>query len=496
MLNQLYINGVLADLSGDALIAITYQVNNLAELKDRQSTYSNSIKLPMTSNNKNIWGQAQADAFTQQQPYQLLDCKLIQNGIEVILNGVIKLLSVSDTFECQITYGLTGLADALKKKTYDVQGYVTNIEDAKLVDLDWSDIPSFSWDTPTIVASQAYEGVLWPVVDYGDTLTNTSTINATYLRPAIYYTQIFERIERFTGYSFSGGASYAAGFTDIIPFSANVLNDYLGTPTFYEGVPVGVSTNLPDITLKDLLKDYMQRYFLTPIVDNYKKTVVFRSFDEVYENKANAKDWTGKFVNGGRSDTFSIGDYAQLNRMLFTKDSQSDNSYLSDDGRFYIANETLDSDKDLVTSIFAASKNIEKLGNIQVASIRKFAETPLPNFGTPFEIETETRVLHIGNAVFGTFNFEGLTDNQNASFIQVGRFRTYADYINNWGTGFLRLLDRARMITRYAVLTELDVKDFDFFTPVYDANDGQYYYVNQILNFIPGKQTQLSLIRM
>lgn len=495
MVNQLYINERLADLSGDTPMAINFQVNNLAELKDRQSTFSNSIKLPLTSNNKQIWGQAQADAFTQSQPYAKLNCKLVQNGIETIVNGTISLLNVSSSFECQITYGLIGLADALKKRIYDVDGIITDIEDAKLVDLDWSDIPPFSFDLPTIVASQSGTGVLWPVLDYGDTLDDSSNINITYLRPGIYYKDIFNRIEKFSGYTFSGGAAWASGFDDFIPFSDTILKDYLGNPSNGTLSPIGIVPNLPDFTLKNILKDYMQRYFLTPVVDNYKKTVVFHNYDEVYINKANAKDWTKKFVNEDRADTFEIGSYAQLNRLLFLEDSQEQFMF-SAKGSFTIANENLDSDVDLVTSIFAGSDNTTKLGGVSVGRIRKYATSPLPNFLVPATEDTKPRVLHIGNAVVGARTFQSSTASQVAPFIQVATSRSYQYYIDTWGKGLLKMLKKARMITRYAVLTENDVKDFDFFTPVYDAIEGKFYYVNQISNFIPNKKTQVQLIRI
>lgn len=494
MVDELYIDGVRADLSSDSPIAITYQVNNISELKDRQSTYTNSIKLPLTNTNKKIWGYANVDSFTQQQPYQKLSAKLIRNGVELIVNGVINLKSVSNSFDCQIIYGLIGISDALKKKTYS-NGVITNINDAKLVDLDWSDIPSFAFDLPTIVASQSYTGVLWPVIDYGDTLNNTSSINITYLRPGVYFKQIFDRIQRFTGYTFSGGAAWAAGQDDFIPFSDTILKDYLGNPSNLSATPIGIKPNLPDFTVKELLLDYMQRYFLTPVVDNYKKTVVFRSFDELYDNKAKAKNWTKKFVDENRTDEFDLGSYGQLNRLIFLEDSQTPFEFPAD-GQIYINNENLPASKDMVKSIFAASATVTKLTSKQLAQIRKLKVSPLPNYGVPFTEETKPRVVHIPNAVFGPFTFTSSTSSQVASFIQIGIFRDYNYYIANWGQGFLKLVKKARSITRYAVLTELDVKDFDFFTPVYDEIECQYYYVNQIVNFIPGKKTQLKLIRM
>jgi hypothetical protein len=56
-MKELYINGVLCDLNEkDNPITLTYQVNDLAELKDRQAYSTNNFKLPPTQNNRRICG--------------------------------------------------------------------------------------------------------------------------------------------------------------------------------------------------------------------------------------------------------------------------------------------------------------------------------------------------------------------------------------------------------------------------------------------------------
>lgn len=493
MVNQLYIEEQLADLPGeDNPVAITLQVNNMADIKDRQATFSNAIKLPLTNANKKIWGNAQSDAFTQSQPYKRLNCKLIQNGIEQIVNGQASLLSVTDSyFETQITYGLTGFADAIKKRSYDSIGQLISVEDAKLVDLDWSDIPNFFMDLTTIVNSQLNSRITFSVVDYGDTLDNSSTINVSYLRPGIFFYDIFDHISKYTGYKFSGGSNYAAGLRDQILFTKNDIYDYVGNK--YNGsLPISVAKNLPDLTLKDLIKDYMQRYFLTPVVDNYKKTIDFRSFDEVYENMPKAKDWTKKFIDDSRADAFDLGNYAQFNKLEFAKDNQTGGDF-----NFIVANENLESNKTLVTSIFAASQNVFKVGNLPVAQIKKFNSTPLPNYGQPFDNDVEVRVVHVENTnVGGSYLYKSSAAQQTSPYMTRATFRDWNYYLTNFGQGFLKLLKKARKVDRYAVLSELDIKDFDFFIPVYDGNDAKYYYVSAINNYISGKKTKVSLIRM
>ena len=49
---QLYINGQEAYLDSDEIIPITKQVNNIAELKDRQADFTTDFKIHATRKNR------------------------------------------------------------------------------------------------------------------------------------------------------------------------------------------------------------------------------------------------------------------------------------------------------------------------------------------------------------------------------------------------------------------------------------------------------------
>jgi hypothetical protein len=46
---QLYINDELVDLADDNPVALTFQINNLAEVKNQQGNTSNQFKLPLNA---------------------------------------------------------------------------------------------------------------------------------------------------------------------------------------------------------------------------------------------------------------------------------------------------------------------------------------------------------------------------------------------------------------------------------------------------------------
>jgi hypothetical protein len=53
---QLFLNDNLVDLTDDSPIALTFQINNLAEVKNQQGNTSNQFKLPLTQRNRQILG--------------------------------------------------------------------------------------------------------------------------------------------------------------------------------------------------------------------------------------------------------------------------------------------------------------------------------------------------------------------------------------------------------------------------------------------------------
>lgn len=59
---------------------------------------------------------------------------------------------------------------------------------------------------------------------------------------------------------------------------------------------------------------------------------------------------------------------------------------------------------------------------------------------------------------------------------------------------FTDALSHSKMVSREYMLTELDVSDFDFFTPVFDLDS--YFIVDTISNYVQGKPTKVTLLKI
>lgn len=164
---QLYINDQRVDLSDDHPIALTFQINNLADVKNQQGNTSNQFKLPLTQRNRQILGFPDDVAFTTNLPYQKYQAKLIQGGLEIIPYGIAELNGI-DQAAANITIlsGNVDFFDAIDGKLYDM-GDSTSPWSNYGQNLVWKPY-DHSWDLDNIANSQKNtDGWIWPVVDYG-----------------------------------------------------------------------------------------------------------------------------------------------------------------------------------------------------------------------------------------------------------------------------------------------------------------------------------------
>jgi len=203
---QLYINDQLADLSDDHPIALTFQINNLADVKNQQGNTSNQFKLPLTQRNRQILGFPDDIAFTTALPYQKYQAKLVQDGLEIIPYGIGVLNGIDqDTANITILSGNVDFFDAIDGKLYDM-GDSTSITSNYGQTLLWKSF-DHEWNVDTVADSQLKtDGWIWPVVDYGAiSLTDfTQAINVRYQRPGFFIKTAIELLLKSSGYKGTG----------------------------------------------------------------------------------------------------------------------------------------------------------------------------------------------------------------------------------------------------------------------------------------------------
>jgi hypothetical protein len=203
---QLYLNDQLVDLSDDNPIALTFQINNLAEVQNQQGNTSNRFKLPLTQRNRQILGFPDDIAFTTNLPYQQYQAKLIQDGLEIIPYGIAELNGIDhDAANITILSGNVDFFDAIGGKLYNM-GDSTSIWSNYGQNMVWKPF-DHTWNLDNAAGSQNNtEGWIYPVVDYGtmDAAIFSNPVDVRYQRPGFFIKTAIELLLKSSGYKATG----------------------------------------------------------------------------------------------------------------------------------------------------------------------------------------------------------------------------------------------------------------------------------------------------
>lgn len=105
----------LADL-GEEKPAMNYQSNDINELKNRKSNYSQELQLPFTSVNCSIFGYVNDDDIISNIPYSKLECRLFCGDALISGKGsYIVLKGLTDKFSTQILSGTADFFETISK---------------------------------------------------------------------------------------------------------------------------------------------------------------------------------------------------------------------------------------------------------------------------------------------------------------------------------------------------------------------------------------------
>lgn len=127
---KLYIGDTLCDLDDDEVVPINKQVNDIAEMQDRQSDFTSQFKIRKTRAMRALFelsGEIGANTIF---PYQRQPCRLVQSGVEMITAGNMILDKSDDMYYYVSIYsGNLGFFN-------DIEGLT--IKDVTLANYDWT----------------------------------------------------------------------------------------------------------------------------------------------------------------------------------------------------------------------------------------------------------------------------------------------------------------------------------------------------------------------
>lgn len=190
---QLYINDVPLHLPADSLIALSYAVNTLTDLKTVQGNISNTITLPNTPHNRAVLGYPDDMNFNGAAIIRSkLNCRYVQNGVDVIPQGNLRITGASKS----------GISVVISCGNTDFFDLITG----KITELDMHEYDHI-WNMENVMASRTRtSGYIYPVINYGNITNDTADIRGqgispNEMRPATFVKTLVEKIVASAGYT-------------------------------------------------------------------------------------------------------------------------------------------------------------------------------------------------------------------------------------------------------------------------------------------------------
>jgi len=187
---QVIVDNETIELEQGTVIAVTRQVNDIAEMQNRQADYSARIRAVLTARNSSIFGYTDHPNSTQDKAYQTPVGKIRGSGGPIIEDGVARVLNVTDAIEFMINGpGFT---------------FWNDISGLTLHDIDWADL-DFEYTLANIVAyAPNTSGFVPSVVDYYGYADIGGNLDIRYTPLSVFFHECVTRIASAQGYTVAG----------------------------------------------------------------------------------------------------------------------------------------------------------------------------------------------------------------------------------------------------------------------------------------------------
>ncbi|WP_048331026.1 hypothetical protein [Bizionia psychrotolerans] len=276
-MNRIIVNGEDLDLYPEDNINLNMKVNDISDISTRNSTYSNTVKIPATLNNKRIFNYLGIIGNISRKPYEKVRCKYISNNLPLINNGYLQITeTTSKEFSIVLFDGIIDLSEKIGG---------LNLNDLRSVIL-----LNHSRNSSSVVASlSTTEGFIYPFANYvkdktfiPNVIEDRAKITASELMPMLFVKTILIAIIEEAGYTYSGDI-----FTN-----EEFENEVFSMGEGIVGSTIDFARCLPKISQVDFLKDVLNRYGL--IIRLEENNIEFAYLEDILVGKYGIVDWTYK----------------------------------------------------------------------------------------------------------------------------------------------------------------------------------------------------------
>ena len=200
---QLYVEGNAVDLEGNE-VAMTYQGPDLGSLKTKGS-FSNTFFAPFSANNDQIFENASTAQSDTNKPYELLQCNVIIDGVDVANQGRLYIQDTANGYNLNVFSGNKTLFDELKSKS---------IRDLDLSEWD------HDWTIEHILedgAKDFTEGYVYPLLNYGPmSRPSVAELDVRYLHHCFYVHTLIDKIFEESSFTLTNALSENSFYKSLV----------------------------------------------------------------------------------------------------------------------------------------------------------------------------------------------------------------------------------------------------------------------------------------
>ncbi|TZF84520.1 hypothetical protein FW774_05900 [Pedobacter sp. BS3] len=188
-MRKLFIADRPIELADDKPIALTFQAIDIADINNRKANTTNQFKVPDTRSNRMAIEFADNILTETTFPYKRKAGRYIQNGVEIFVNCPTYIDSIEGRFiNMQLVSGNASFIDSI---------------DGSIQDLPLTDLDHLYYIDNILQLNDANDNLIYPIIDFGNLVTEGSTVNVKFLRPAIYVSYLMQLIADEIGYTFN-----------------------------------------------------------------------------------------------------------------------------------------------------------------------------------------------------------------------------------------------------------------------------------------------------
>jgi len=473
---QIQIDGKTTDLYSETDIDYTFQVNDIADIKDRQANFTDSFTIPQTPNNIQIFDGLSIPSDTSRIPYERPLCTIKNDGFDLVKKGWLNVSKSTNDYNINVYSGLVGFFKSLENKKLSDLPIILN--QYKTI----GDIVN-SWTNP----DQKYLLANYGGVTHFDRLGEL-IINADYLVPSIRLKYLFELIFEFIDYEYIGDIFDSEDFETIwITFPNGLIG------TFYKELLF--KDVLKEFTISQFIKEILVMFGLTIYPDDENRKVTFKTIDQRFRT-SNVLDWSGKYIVR-KEETYAYDTYGENNRFRYRYNNEDVQFH---DGNLVINNKNLTNTKDVFTSKFYAAENEKSIYNLGsdsfLSNIFKLVEESKSNSGEVTFKELKNHFILIraversGTIKIGSKKDSAVVPYDYTGTFYIGSFENlnYQYFVNNYYNGLYKVLNNSRIHKIDLNLNLIDVLNLDL-SALYFFKKEQAYYILNKLQYSESKQS-------